>query len=99
MTSYKLQGYFVNNIKWKKPRWASRIDKRRKYILFLSIFRFRMKFIFSPLVLHVTPGCFLCQHFKINIFFKRGKIKIYQYFDYAVLEKSVPIKKSKTVES
>ena len=37
--------------------------------------------------------------FKINIFFKRGKIKINQYFDYSVLEKNVPIKKSKTIES
>ena len=49
--------------------------------------------------LHVLCGCFLCQQFKINITFKRGKIKIYQYFDYSVLEKNVPIKKSKTVES
>ena len=46
--------------------------------------------------LHVTCGYFLCQDFKINIFFKRGKMKIYQYFDYSVLEKNAPIKKSKT---
>ena len=44
-------------------------------------------------------GCFLCQHLKINIFFKRGKIKIYQYFDYSGLEKNAPIKKSKPEES
>ena len=38
-------------------------------------------------------------HFKINIFFKSGKMKIYQYFDYSVREKNAPIKKSKIVES
>ena len=45
--------------------------------------------------LHVLCGCFLCQHFKINISFKGGKIKIYQYFDYSVLEKMSQLKNLK----
>ena len=50
----------------------------------------------------ITRGMWL--FFYINILrsiylLKKGKIKIYQYFDYSVVEKNVPIKISKTVES
>ena len=37
--------------------------------------------------------------FKINIYFKRGKMKIYQHFDYSVREKNAQLKNLKTVES